>query len=339
MDFYQVLRPLLFSLPPDMAHDVSQWAFRRRLWARLSFEGKAELPLDTTLAGTDLSNPFGLAAGFDKNGDITAAVTSLGFGFTVVGSVRAAPHPGNPRPWFVRRTRADGLVNSMGLPSRGAAHVKGQLEPLSLKVPLMVSVTGETTDDFLRVCHELKGVTTHWEMNLSCPNTSTGRTFEEDLESFRELLNGLRSHPQHLFLKLTPYETERGRERTLEMASLAVRRGFKNFTLCNTLAVEDDRLGIGRGGLSGRPLFPLALKALRDFNQELGDEISVIGVGGIITGSQAFEMLNAGAKAVELLTALILRGPFVVEKLIRELESTMKAKDFSSVRELIGHSI
>ncbi|MFQ5838867.1 MAG: dihydroorotate dehydrogenase 2 [Thermoplasmata archaeon] len=337
MDLYRVLRPVLFALPADMAHDVSLWAFRRRFWSRLPIVRPPTLELRTRIGGMEMDNPFGLAAGFDKNGDITASMMSLGFGFTVVGSVRPGPHPGNPRPWFVRRREEGGLVNSMGLPSKGPAHVRRRLRGLKTKVPVLVSVVGETPADFVQVYENLEGVARAWEVNLSCPNTATGRTFEEDLDAFDGLLTALKPLPRPAFLKLSPYEDEEGRERALEMGNRAVRRGFQNFTLCNTLPVEERRLGVGRGGLSGRPLFPLALQVVRDFRDEWGDKVNIIGVGGILSGAQAFEMLAAGAQALEVLTALILRGPLVIGQLIEELEEVMKAKGFQTVEEVVSH--
>ncbi len=297
------------------------------------------LPMETSIAGLRLRNPFGLAAGFDKNGEITAAVVNLGFGFVVVGSVRAFPHPGNPRPWMVRRLREKGLVNAMGLPSKGADRVRERLKELDLNVPLLVSLVGEDTSDLMNAYQQMEGTAAGWEVNLSCPNTATGRSFEDDLDAFEDLLAALREIPGPVFLKLSPYQDERGRERAMEMAGRAVKRGLRYFTLCNTLPVEERRLGIGRGGLSGRPLFPLSLQAVRDFYEEWGEEVEIIGVGGVLTGTQAYEMMAAGARAVEVLTALILRGPFVARHLVVELEQTMRDKGLRSVDEMVGRGV
>ncbi len=338
MDLYRVLRPLLFSLPPDMAHDVSQWAFRRRLWTRFPVADKPRLDLRTNIAGIELRNPLGLAAGFDKNGDITPAMASLGFGFVVTGSVRANPHPGNPRPWFARRVDRDGMVNAMGLPSKGAGYVHRRLEHLRLEIPFFNSVVGENVPDLLQAYEALKGLGAAWEINLSCPNTDTGRTFEEDDKAYDELLRSLAGVREPLLLKLSPYEDEEGRDTALEMANKAIRRGITYFTLCNTLLVDEERLGIGRGGLSGRPIFPLCLRAVKDFYEEWGEKVSLVGVGGITSGREAFQMLTAGASALEVLTALILRGPFVVRDLLRELQEQMEAHGFGSVGELVGQA-
>jgi dihydroorotate dehydrogenase len=339
MDLYRVLRPLLFALPPDVAHKLSLKAFRSRLWNRLAPGPPSSDELRTSIAGIELENPFGLAAGFDKDGDITASIASLGFGFVVVGSVRTEAHPGNPRPWFVRRMREEGLVNSMGLPSRGALYVRRRLDGHDLRTPVLVSIVGETSGDFVQVYERLRDGVAGWELNLSCPNTATGRTFEEDLEALEGLLRALKPMSGPTFLKLSPYEDERGRERAMEMAGLALRNGFRGFTLCNTLPVVERRLGSGRGGLSGRPLYPLALRAVREFRQEWGDRVDIIGVGGILTGSQALEMLEAGAGAVEILTALILRGPLVVRHLVEELREAMKARGLKSVQEAVGQKV
>lgn len=338
MDLYRVLRPLLFSLPPDMAHDLSVWAFRRGFWTRLRPMDEPRLDLSTRIAGIEVGNPLGLAAGFDKNGDITSSMAGLGFGFLVTGSVRAKPHPGNPRPWFVRRIHEEGMVNAMGLPSKGASHAHRRLEPLRLEVPVLISIVGESVADLHQAYEALHGLGAGWEINLSCPNTDTGRTFEEDDAAFDELLKRFGGVREPLFLKLSPYDDEEGRERALEIANKAIRHGITSFTLCNTLPVAEDRLGIGKGGLSGRPIFPVCLQVVRDFYEEWGERVSLAGVGGIMSGRDAFQMLNAGASALEALTALILRGPLVVRDVLRELQAVMEAHGFGSVDDVIGQA-
>ncbi len=329
---------MILSLPPDMAHELALWAFRRRMWTRLSVAGDTTLDLSTSLAGIHLTNPIGLAAGFDKNGEITASMASLGFGFIVTGSVRARRHVGNPRPWFVRRLTQEGIVNSMGLPSEGAAYVRERLARTEIDVPLLISIVGENVADILHALEPLKGIAAGMEINLSCPNTETGRTFEEDSGAYTELLDALEKERGPLFLKLSPYEDETGRERALEMASAAIRRGIANFTLCNTLPTVDSRLGTGQGGLSGRPIFPMACQAVRDFYSEWGERVHIIGVGGIMTGREAYQMLLAGASALEVLTALILRGPWSVGHMLRELQDEMGAAGIGSLEELRGRA-
>ncbi len=338
MDLYGVLRPFLFALPPDLVHELSQWAFRRGLWGGGGASWTSRLPMNTSVAGIDVRNPFGLAAGFDKHGDLTPAMAGLGFGFLVVGSVRAEFHPGNPRPWFTRRVKEEALVNAMGLPSKGAPYVRSRLLDRQPDVPLLLSVVGESIREMDRAFAELAWLGAGWEVNLSCPNTETGRTFEDDLDAYEALLEHLASLPGPVFLKLSPYATERGRERALEMGSRAVRRGLGNVVLCNTLPVEEADLGIGRGGLSGRPLFPLVRTAVADFTAEWGEKVSIVGVGGVLGGRDACELLEAGARAVEVLTALIMRGPLVVRHLVRELDEELAARGFASAQEAIGHA-
>lgn len=336
MGLYRLIRPLLYRLPPDLTHEASLWAFRRRMWGLASLNERENPALRTRVAGVELKNPFGLAAGYDKNGEITKSMADLGFGFVVVGSVRPRFHPGNPRPWFIRKASDDGLVNAMGLPSKGILHVRDRLREEASRVPTFVSIAGNTASEFATVREGLDGLAAGWEINISCPNTETGRTFEEDPRALTELLDHLRPFPERPFLKLSPYIRDEERDRTLEIARLALRRGFPNFVLTNTLAMPELGVGAAQGGLSGRPLFPLALQAIRDFRTEFGDQVQIVGVGGVTTGEQACQMLAAGAQAVELLTALILRGPGVVRRLSKELVEVLQAKGLASVEEAIG---
>ncbi len=336
MGLYRLIRPLLYRLPPDLTHEASLWVFRRRVWGLSSRYEDSDPALQTRVAGIELKNPFGLAAGYDKNGEITKSMVDLGFGFVVVGSVRPRFHPGNPRPWFVRKAYDDGLVNAMGLPSKGVSYVRERLGEEAPRVPLFVSIAGDTASEFATVREGLDGLASSWEVNISCPNTETGRTFEEDPGALTELLDLLRPFPDRPFLKFSPYLRETDRDRTLEMARLAVRRGFPNFVLTNTLAMPELGVGSAQGGLSGRPLFPLALQAVQDFRAEFGDQVQVIGVGGVTTGEEAFQMIAAGAQAVEILTALIVRGPGVVGRLCRELSEVLRANGLENVREAVG---
>ncbi|MDX1534580.1 MAG: dihydroorotate dehydrogenase 2 [Thermoplasmata archaeon] len=336
MGLYRLLRPLLYRLPADLTHEVSLWAFRRRIWGLTPGTELSDPVLRTRVAGIELANPFGLAAGYDKNGEITPSMADLGFGFVVVGSVRPHQHPGNPRPWFVRKAYDGGLVNAMGLPSKGASHIRSRLGGAPSGVPVFISIAGDTAPDFVAVRESLDGLATAWEVNISCPNTETGRTFEEDPEALRVLLDLLQPFTEGLFLKFSPYLRPEERERTLDRARLAVSRGFKNFVLTNTLAMPELGVGAASGGLSGRPLFPMALQAIQDFRAEFGDEVQLVGVGGVTTGEQAFQMIKAGAGAVEILTALILRGPGVVRHLASELGTRLKAEGFATVAEAVG---
>ncbi|MFQ5919388.1 MAG: dihydroorotate dehydrogenase 2 [Thermoplasmata archaeon] len=335
MGLYRLIRPLLYRLPPDLTHEASLWAFRRRIWGRSGPEA-SDPALKTQVAGATLRNPFGLAAGYDKNGEITNSMADLGFGFVVVGSVRPESHPGNPRPWFVRKAYDGGLVNAMGLPSKGTSHVRERLGGGKSRIPLFVSIAGDTAADFATVREGLDGLATGWEINISCPNTETGRTFEDDPEALTALLDRLRPFPDRPFLKFSPYLREEDRDRTLEMARLALRQGFPNFVLTNTLAMPELGVGSAQGGLSGRPLFPLALQAIQDFRAEFGDKVQLIGVGGVSTGRQAFQMIAAGAQAVEVLTALILHGPGVVRRLSKQLKESLTEKGFAHVEEVVG---
>ncbi|MEE9592229.1 MAG: dihydroorotate dehydrogenase (quinone), partial [Thermoplasmata archaeon] len=151
MGLYRLIRPLLYRLPPDLTHEASLWAFRRRMWGLSSRDATSNPALRTRVAGVELKNPFGLAAGYDKNGEITKSMADLGFGFVVVGSVRPRFHPGNPRPWFIRKAYDDGLVNAMGLPSKGISHVRDRLGAEASRVPLLISIAGNTASEFATV--------------------------------------------------------------------------------------------------------------------------------------------------------------------------------------------
>lgn len=300
----------------------------------------ADPRLRTRLAGLDLPNPIGLAAGYDKDCRLLSPLADLGFGYVTGGTVTANPQDGNPRPRVLRDVRREALINSLGFPSKGLDHVCRRLEERrdSTTSPTVVSVSGTTVEDIL-LCHRrVEPLADAVEINISSPNTAGLRVFQK-AGALAELLgrvNERREKP--LFIKMPPYgrplhNRHSGDDRNSrielnpgspppeikKIVRTCVSEGVDAVTVANTHPVEDARLAVGSGGLSGRPVFQETLRMVREIRREAGPDTAINACGGIFTGADAWEALRAGATTVQLLTGLIYQGPGVVRSILREL--------------------
>ncbi len=331
-----LLRPVLFRLPAETAQEVAERALRRSLlWKSLrpAFQVR-DRRLNTTLFDLPLSNPVGLAAGFDKNCEMIPSLASLGFGYLTVGTVTAHPQTGNPKPRLFRNARDLSLSNAMGFPCKGLAPAARRLEAYrsaKRNVPIIVSVSGVTIEEMVRCHRRLEPLADAVEINISSPNTEGLRLFHEP-DSLAELLdtiNEARYAP--LIVKLPPYpaddvpESEFARSRDLLMSLVRVckRKGVDGLTAANTRPTADSRLAVGSGGLSGRPVFSRMIEMVRDVRSEVGDGIVINACGGVFTGEEALSAIRAGATTVQVYTSFVYRGPTVAREINKEMLAAM----------------
>jgi len=333
---YRIARTLLFALNPDRAHDLGQWFFRRYgLWRLLDLGlGDHRVSLSTTLAGMPIPVPIGLAAGFDKNAELARSMMRLGFGFVTVGSV-TDPGPGNARPWFRRLPAEGAMINSMGLPSKGPYFVEGKLRALKPEVPIVLSIAANSVDRFVEIATRLSRYASAIEFNISCPNLPKGNRFDEDSSAVDELLEKATPLPGPKFLKMPPYSDYRI---LLDVCESAHRHRLTGLTIANTRQVNEPSLPLGRGGLSGRPLFKQVHDLVGFVREHYGQEFEIVATGGVFTGKDAYDLIRRGARAVGILTALVYRGPWAAKAICRELAGEMVKAGFSSVDELRGTS-
>lgn len=319
---YRLLRPLLFRLPPETAHGLATWAMDRRL---LRVRRPRVAP--RSLFGLQFDNPVGIAAGFDKDATHVAGLTHLGFGFIEIGSVTAQPSAGNPRPRLFRLPADTALINRMGLNNAGAEAVAQRLPSVPRDVPLFINIAkshdgslagAAAIADYLRSAELLAPFADVLVLNVSCPNSGDGRTFEEP-DALQPLLDvvlrAIDGTP--MLVKLSPDLPEE----TLDAAvALAVSMGVAGFTVANTtvrrtgLETPAKRLeAIGNGGLSGAPLFERTLARVKRV-RGLTD-LPIVAVGGIGNAAQAKAALDAGADLVQIYTGFVYGGPRIVAEI------------------------
>jgi dihydroorotate dehydrogenase len=327
MGWYRmVARPAFFALPPEAAHRLVQRLLGLPLpWGSLG-RGARDPVLRTSLAGLDLENPIGLAAGFDKTGRHLGSLGRLGFGYVVGGTFTRHPRRGNPRPRIVRYPDRASMTNAMGLPNPGADDAARNLATTLRTSPRLASVADEAVEDVVQTHGLLEPHVDGIELNASCPNVTWGRdrNNEAHLAALLRELGTRRSTP--LFVKLPPFRTDVEKEVVLALARIAVECGADGLTCSNTRSVLEPRLSTGQGGLSGGALFDRTPEIVSEIVAATGHAVPVAACGGVSSAADALACLDAGASTVQVYTALIYRGPGVVGELTSGLAAALGAR-------------
>ncbi|GIV59549.1 MAG: dihydroorotate dehydrogenase 2 [Rhodothermaceae bacterium] len=322
-----------------------------------AFEHEA---LRQTLWGYDFANPVGLAAGFDKNARLVRFWQRLGFGFAEVGSVSARRSKGNPRPRAFRLPADEALINRMGLNNDGARRVARRLRRARRRgFPLGVNLakthdptlTGEAAvEDFRTSFRLLAPLADYVALNISCPNTAEGKTFE-DPNALDDLLHAVFAERAALALtvpvlvKLSPPLSERFVFDSLfdELLAVAGAHGVHGFIAANTapdrdgLSTPAEHLNaIGPGGLSGAPLERRATRLVRYLFRKTGGACPIIGTGGVRSAETAYAKIRAGASLVQLYTGLVYEGPGLVRRIKEGLVALLERDGFTHVGEAVG---
>ena len=316
MEASRIVTSALLRFPPEAAHRAANALLGLPVrWERIG--GAPRRPdLHVTLAGIDLPNPLGLAAGFDKTCRHLEALSRLGFGYVVGGTVTRRPRQGNPRPRIARIRERRSLVNAMGLPNPGAEGAAVALARSPRRGPRLASIADEDVPDALETHALLEPHVDGVELNASCPNVSWGRDrdTEAHLRTLLRELGARRTRP--LFVKLPPFRTDVERDVVLALARIAQEGGADGLTCSNTRPVADARLASRAGGLSGRDLFEETPRIVAEVRQATGAALPVNACGGIASAADALACLEAGATTVQIYTALVYEGPGLVGRVV-----------------------
>jgi dihydroorotate dehydrogenase subfamily 1 len=328
MGWYRSLaRPILFALPPEAAHRVAQAILGLPLpWERLGGVGTSDRPLRVQLAGLELSNPIGLAAGFDKTGARVAALGRLGFGYVVAGTFTRRARRGNAKPRIVRYAGRGSLINAMGLPNPGAEAAATTLRRTRTTSPRLASIADEEARDVLETLALLEPHVDAVELNASCPNVAWGRDRDNEAHLARLLreIGSRRTKP--IFVKLPPFRTDVERDVVLALARIAQTEGADSLTCSNSLPAAEPRLAAGSGGLSGRALFDGTVGNVLDVRGATEGEIPINACGGIGSAADALACLQAGATTVQLYTGLVFAGPGIVGDICSGVREALRSR-------------
>jgi dihydroorotate dehydrogenase len=320
---YGLIRPALFALEPEAAHRAAIRALALGLYR----PAPAHDPrLNRRILGLDFPNPVGLAAGFDKNGEVPDAALALGFGFVEIGTVTPRPQGGNPRPRMFRAPADRAIVNRLGFNSEGHDAVHARLARRRRRgiVGVNLGANKESSDriaDYVTGARRFGDVADYLTINISSPNTPGLRDLQEK-DALRRLLGevGAARGSVPVLVKIAPDLDDDALGGIVETVIAA---GIDGMIVSNTTlsrdGISDARLAAEAGGVSGRPLFAPSTKMLARVRRLAGDRLVLVGVGGIESGVAARQKLAAGADLVQLYTGMVYEGPGLPARIVAEL--------------------
>jgi dihydroorotate dehydrogenase len=296
--------------------------------------------------GLDFPNPVGLAAGFDKDAEVPGAMARFGFGFVECGTVTPRPQAGNPRPRLFRLPRDKAVINRMGFNNRGmeqAARNLGTRKGHGI-VGINIGANKDSADriaDYVLGFERLAPLAAYVTVNVSSPNTPGLRGLQnrDELTRLLDALTGAREeHRLHLpiLLKIAP---DLDRHALDEIADVVKKSGIEGLIVSNTTIARPPLRSAHAeesGGLSGKPLFQPSTQILGEMHRRLNGAVTLVGVGGIAGGEDAYAKIRAGASLVQLYSALVFQGPGLVARIKRELIACLNRDGFTNVTEAIG---
>lgn len=332
----------LHALDPETAHRLTISALKLGLGPR-QFSDDAPV-LASRVAGLELSNPVGLAAGFDKNCEVPDAMLGAGFGFVEAGAVTPRAQDGKPRPRIFRLTEDEAVINRMGFPNLGLEVFRANLTRRQSRGGIVGINLGANLDsedriaDYVTCLENLRGMAQFFTVNVSSPNTPGLRNLQsrESLDALFAAVSAVRDAAP-VFLKIAPDIADS--EVADMIASLTAHKLdgviVSNTTLNRPESLRSDHAGEG-GGLSGPPVFERSTELVREFRKAGGPGLGIIGVGGVRDADTAYAKIRAGADAVQLYTAMIYSGPGLVRRIKTGLAERLYSDGFASVSEAVG---
>lgn len=348
-DLYSMLRPFIGCVQAETAHNMALWALKRRMVSGAPF---ADPVLETNLWGRDFANPIGLAAGFDKNADVPMQALALGFGFVEIGSVTPRPQPGNPKPRLFRLDEDEGVVNRMGFNSKGVEYTAANLAALPPTrglgiIGVNLGKNKETEDaaaDYIVGIEKLAPYADYMVINVSSPNTPGLRALQDkaELEALvsrvRDVLDKtVPTNTPPLLVKVAPDLTD---DDIKDIAAVARSNAVDGLIATNTTIDRPTSLinpsKSEGGGLSGKPLMKPSTKILGDLYRATNGEVPLIGVGGIMSGADAYDKIRAGASLVQFYSSMVFEGPSLPGRMCRTLAGLLKRDGFERVADAVG---
>ena len=344
---FSILRPFLFKIDPETAHDLAIKSLKFNPLPSKMFEVEDEQMLKVQLLGKNFPNPIGLAAGFDKSAEAYNSLLRLGFGFVEVGTVTPLKQFGNPKPRIFRLKDDDALINRLGFNNDGIEIIKNRIKLNDKKgiVGVNIGPNKETKDQKNDFCLGLKNffdIADYITVNISSPNTEGLRDFHEQ-EKLKNLLLALNKIKKEnktdisLLLKVSPDIED---YHISEIVDVVMNNDIAAIILTNTTNGNRDNLRSEikkeKGGLSGKPLQEISTNMIKKFYKQLNGKIPIIGVGGVDSGKSAYEKIIAGASLLQLYTGFIYKGPSVAKDIKKGLIQILKAEGLNNIKEAIG---
>ena len=347
---FTLLRPFIFNLDPEVAHDLAIKSLKFNLIPENFFYVENEDVLEINYEGLRFKNPIGLAAGFDKSAEVYNSLFKFGFGFIEVGTITPRKQFGNPKPRVFRLEKDKALINRLGFNNDGLEIIKKRLEYNKPKNILGINIgpnkdTSDKIGDYLSCLKGFKNLGNYITINISSPNTEGLRDFHKgsflnkllnEINSVREKIN----FHKPIFLKISPDITSTNLSEIIE---IIFKHKIQGVIISNTTDKNRENLNDNKkneqGGLSGRPLESLSSNLIKSFYQESKGKIFIIGVGGVDSGKTAFDKMSYGASLIQLYTGMVYHGPAIVKKIKQELIDILKREKIKKIVDIVGKNI
>ncbi|MDA9676835.1 quinone-dependent dihydroorotate dehydrogenase [bacterium] len=347
---FSILRPFIFNLDPELAHDLAIKSLKFNYLPNKIFQIEGEEILNIKLLGKNFPNPIGLAAGFDKSAEVYNSLLKLGFGFVEVGTVTPLKQFGNLKPRIFRLENDNAMINRLGFNNDGIDIIKKRIKVEKSKGILGINIgpnkdTSDKKNDFCIGLENFIDLADYITINISSPNTRGLRDFQEEnkLEDLLSSLNKIKENKKintPLLLKVSPDIEDNN---IAEITKIAIKNNISGLILTNTTNGNRENLKseykMEEGGLSGEPLHELSNIVIKKFYKHLKGKIPIIGVGGVSSGKTAYEKILAGASLLQLYTGLVYKGPSIIKNIKKELIQILKNEGFSNIKQAIGKGL
>ncbi len=344
---YSIFKPYIFSLDPEIAHDLAIKSLKFNVLPKSIFNVEGEEQLETNLLNERIPNPIGLAAGFDKSAEVYNSLFKLGYGFVEVGTITPKRQLGNSKPRVFRLEKDRALINRLGFNNHGSEIVSKRISDNLPSGFLGINIgpnkdTKNKDEDYFICLSRLSSFAGYITINISSPNTEGLRNFHEQ-KVLEKLLVGVnkikkdKNIDKPLVVKISPDIKDNEISGIIE---LILKHKIEGIIVSNTTDSHREKLSDiqknEKGGLSGQPLKDLSTKLIKKFYRETKGKIQIIGVGGVDSGHTAFEKICAGADAVQLYTGMVYKGPGVVKEMKKELIKILKKEKLKNISEAVG---
>lgn len=356
MSFYKIIRPVVFKIEPENAHNlaINFLKFLPKFSTQFCLNQDYE-NLHTKLWNLDFKSPIGMAAGFDKNAQVALTLEKFGFGFVEAGTVTPKPQSGNERPRLFRLQEDGAIINRLGFNNLGAEVFAQNVDSFAnkIKCPFGINIgknkdTIDAVSDYLELLERFYNKASYITINISSPNTKNLRDLqkEDQLDEFlkailakKNQLKKLHNKEVAILLKIAPdldgFEQE-------QIAAIVEKNKIDGLIISNTTISRDFNLRSKNakelGGLSGRPLFEKSNQVLKNIYKLTKGQIPIIGVGGISNAADAYQKIKCGASLVQLYSAFIYEGFGLVEKMKKELSQMVEKDGFANISDAVGKS-
>ena len=341
MFFYSFLKSLLFLFEPESAHRITINYLR---FAKFK-KPKLYKVLKSKVFGLNFHNPIGIAAGFDKNGEVAHNLINLGFGFSEIGTVTPKPQLGNSKPRVFRLKNDSAIINRLGFNSDGFNEVKTKLGKIGDNI-IGINIganknSKDFSEDYIKGIKFFSTIASYITINISSPNTPGLRNLEvlENLDILLDKINNLDREDLlikiPILLKISPdLEPD-----NLKYLCKKVLSSKINGLIISNTTISRDSISTDideKGGLSGKPLFDISTKQLRLAYKYTNGQIPLIGVGGVDSAETAYEKIKNGASLIQLYTGLVYNGPNLIKDINKDLSSLIERDGYSNISEAVG---